>query len=74
MRHIAETPVTQIGDYGVLVIINVWYDASGRVNVSKTMQNNSVELSTAVSPMDSVMITYLIIVQMKKKHLSQQKN
>jgi hypothetical protein len=60
VRHEAETLVTQIEDYGFLVMINVWYDVLGRVNVvSKTMQNTSVELSTAVSLMNSV-TDYLI--------------
>ncbi|XP_038647484.1 uncharacterized protein LOC119963047 [Scyliorhinus canicula] len=55
MRHEAETLVTQIEDYSFLVMMNVWYDVLGRVNVvSKTMQNTSVELSTAVSLMNSV--------------------
>lgn len=26
MRHEAETLITQIEDYGFLVMINVWYD------------------------------------------------
>lgn len=59
-RHEAENLVTHIEDYGFLVMINVWYDILNRVNVvSKTMQNASVELSTAVSLMNSV-TEYLI--------------
>ena len=55
VRHEAETLVTHIEGYGFLVMINVWYDILGRVNiVRKTMQNISVELSTAVSLMNSV--------------------
>ncbi|XP_038644232.1 zinc finger MYM-type protein 1-like, partial [Scyliorhinus canicula] len=54
MRHEAETLVTQIEDYSFLVMLNVWYDVLGRVNVvSKTMQNTSVEMSTAVSLMNN---------------------
>ncbi|XP_038644122.1 uncharacterized protein LOC119960506 [Scyliorhinus canicula] len=60
MRHEAETLVTQIEDYSFLVMLNVWYDVLGRVNVvSKTMQNTSVEMSTAVSLMNNV-TDYLI--------------
>ena len=55
MCHEAETLVTQIEDYNFLVMMNVWYDVLGRVNVvSKAMQNTSVELSTTVSLMNSV--------------------
>lgn len=59
VQHEAETLITQREDYNFLTMIYVWYDVLCRANASKTMKNTSVELSSALAPMNSV-TDYLI--------------
>lgn len=55
LRHEADTLTAQIEEYDFLVMLNVWFEILEKVNiVSKSLQNASIEIGTAVTLMKNV--------------------